>query len=227
MKKRSKRYQAHKIEQKEHSLKEALSVVLNCATAKFDESVDVAFHLGIDPKHADQMIRGSLLLPHGTGKKVRIVVITSGENIKKAELAGADFVGGEDLITKISGGWLDFDKVVATMDMMPKLSKLSRVLGPKGLMPNPKLGTVTTDVTKAVEEQKAGKVDYRSEKNGVVHLLVGKKSFGVEKLEDNFKTIVQAILRAKPATSKGVYLKSIALSSTMGPGVKLNPLEFM
>lgn len=210
-----------------YSLEEAFATSTQLATAKFDESLDVAFQLGIDPKHADQMVRGSIVLPHGTGKKIKILVLTSGENIKKAEQANADYVGGEELITKISGGWMDFDKIIATMDMMPKLSKLSKILGPKGLMPNPKLGTVTQDVVKAIEEQKAGKVDFRTEKNGVVHILIGKKSFGVEKLLENFKSILQAILRAKPLTSKGVYLKGVSISSSMGPGIKLNPIELV
>jgi large subunit ribosomal protein L1 len=210
-----------------YSLEEAFTQAINLATAKFDESLDVAFQLGVDPKHADQMVRGSIVLPNGTGKKVKILVLTSGENIKKAEQANADYVGGEEFITKISGGWMEFDKIIATMDMMPKLSKLSKILGPKGLMPNPKLGTVTQDVVKAIEEQKAGKVDFRTEKNGVVHILIGKKSFGLEKLLENFKVILQAILRAKPVTSKGIYLKGVSISSSMGPGIKLNPVEFI
>lgn len=230
MKKTSKRVEAIQKQidkNKLYSLQEAFTSSIQLATAKFDESLDVAFQLGVDPKHADQMVRGSIVLPHGTGKKVKILVLTSGENIKKAEQANADYVGGEELITKISGGWMDFDKIIATMDMMPKLSKLSKILGPKGLMPNPKLGTVTQDVVKAIEEQKAGKVDFRTEKNGVVHILIGKKSFGLEKIIENFKVILQAILRAKPLTSKGVYLKGVSISSSMGPGIKLNPVELI
>lgn len=205
-----------------YTFTDAIKLAKEVAFAKFDETFEVAFRLGVDPRHADQMIRGALALPAGTGKSVRIVVITSGENISKAEAAGADFVGGDDLIQKISGGWLDFDRVIATPDMMGKIGRVARVLGPRGLMPNPKLGTVTTDVDKAVSEQKAGKVEYRTEKNGIVHVPFGKKSFTEDQLVENFKAIAGAIVRAKPASAKGTYLKSIAISTTMGPGIKLD-----
>jgi large subunit ribosomal protein L1 len=205
-----------------YAVKEGVNLVKETAWAKFDESIDVSFRLGVDPRHADQMIRGALVLPAGTGKSSRVVVITSGENITKAEAAGADEVGSDDLIAKIQGGWLDFDRVIATPDMMGKIGRIARILGPRGLMPNPKLGTVTTDVTKAVEEQKKGKVEYRTDKTGIIHILIGKKSFTNEQLEENFKAIANAIVRAKPSTAKGIYLKSITLASTMGPGVKLD-----
>lgn len=225
MKKQPKKYTAAlaKVEQgKAYSINDAIKTAKEVSFAKFDETVDLAFRLGVDPRHADQMIRGALALPAGTGKSVRVVVITSGENISKAEAAGADFVGGDDLIQKISGGWLDFDRVIATPDMMGKIGRVARVLGPRGLMPNPKLGTVTTDVDKAVAEQKAGKVEYRTEKNGIVHVPFGKKSFTEDQLVENFKAIAGAIVRAKPASAKGTYLKSIAISTTMGPGIKLD-----
>jgi large subunit ribosomal protein L1 len=205
-----------------YAVKEGVTLVKETAWAKFDESIDVSFRLGVDPRHADQMIRGALVLPAGTGKSSRVVVITSGENITKAEAAGADEVGSDDLIAKIQGGWLDFDRVIATPDMMGKIGRIARILGPRGLMPNPKLGTVTTDVTKAVEEQKKGKVEYRTDKTGIIHILIGKKSFSNEQLEENFKAVANAIVRAKPSTAKGIYLKSITLATTMGPGVKLD-----
>lgn len=205
-----------------YTFAEGIKLAKEIAFAKFDETFEVAFRLGVDPRHADQMIRGALALPAGTGKSVRVVVITSGENISKAEAAGADFVGGDDLIQKISGGWLDFDRVIATPDMMGKIGRVARVLGPRGLMPNPKLGTVTTDVDKAVAEQKAGKVEYRTEKTGIVHVPFGKKSFTEDQLVENFKAIAGAIVRAKPNSAKGTYLKSIAISTTMGPGIKLD-----
>lgn len=205
-----------------YGVKDALTLVKELAWAKFDETIDVAFRLGVDPRHADQMIRGAIVLPAGTGKTSRICVITSGENITKAENAGADHVGSDELITKIAGGWMEFDRVIATPDMMGKIGKVARVLGPRGLMPNPKLGTVTTDVEKAVEEQKKGKVEYRTDKTGIIHMLIGKKSFTDEQLLENFKSIASAIIRAKPSTAKGIYLKSITMNSTMGPGVKLD-----
>lgn len=205
-----------------YTVKEAFTTAKDAAYAKFDETFDVAFRLGVDPRHADQMIRGAIVMPAGTGKKVNVVVITSGENITKAEAAGADLVGGDDIIVKIQGGWMDFDRVIATPDMMGKIGRIARILGPRGLMPNPKLGTVTTDVEKAVKEQKAGKVEYRTEKTGIIHVPFGKKSFTDEQLMENFKAIAGAILRAKPASAKGTYLKSITISTTMGPGVKLD-----
>ena len=230
MRKRSKKYQevSKKVKSdKLYPIDEALNLAKESSFAKFDESVDLAFRLGVDPRHADQMIRGAIALPEGTGKKVRVCVITSGDKIKLAEDAGADFVGGDDIVQKIQGGWLDFDRVIASPDMMGKLGRIGRVLGPRGLMPNPKLGTVTTDVAKAVQEQKAGKVEYRTDKNGIVHVLIGKKSFEFSKLKENFKSIVSAILKAKPASSKGTYLKSLVVSTTMGPGVKVDTNEVL
>ena len=230
MRKRSKNYQevSKKVKtDKLYPVDEALSLAKDSSFAKFDESVDLAFRLGVDPRHADQMIRGAIALPEGTGKKVRVCVITSGDKIKSAEDAGADFVGGDDIVQKIQGGWLDFDRVIASPDMMGKLGRIGRVLGPRGLMPNPKLGTVTADVAKAVKEQKAGKVEYRTDKNGIVHVLIGKKSFELNRLKENFKSIVSAILKAKPASSKGTYLKSLVVSTTMGPGVKIDTNEVL
>lgn len=208
-----------------YKVNDAIKLVKDVAFAKFDETVEAAFRLGVDPRHADQMIRGAIVMPSGTGKSVKVVVITSGENIAKAEAAGADEVGGDDIIQKIQGGWLDFDRVIATPDMMGKIGRVARVLGPRGLMPNPKLGTVTTDVEKAVKEQKMGKVEYRTEKTGIVHIPIGKKSFSEEQLLDNFKAITDAILRAKPASAKGTYVKSITLSATMSPGVRVDAAD--
>ena len=210
---------------KKYSVSEALNLVKEASFAKFDETVDVAFRLGVDPRHADQMIRGAIVMPAGTGKKINVVVITAGENISKAEAAGADLVGGDDIIQKIQGGWMEFDRVIATPDMMGKIGRIARILGPRGLMPNPKLGTVTTDVEKAVKEQKAGKVEYRTEKNGIVHVPFGKKSFSADQLGENFKAIASAIVRAKPASAKGIYIKSVTVSSSMGPGIKLDTNE--
>ena len=205
-----------------YTINDALALAKDAAYANFDETFDVAFRLGVDPRHADQMIRGAIVMPAGTGSKVTVVVITSGENIAKAEGAGADLVGGDDIIQKIQGGWMEFDRVIATPDMMGKIGRIARILGPRGLMPNPKLGTVTTDVEKAVKEQKAGKVEYRTEKTGIVHVPFGKKSFEDEKLLENFKAIAGAIVRAKPASAKGNFLKSITVSTSMGPGIKLD-----
>ena len=212
---------------KKYSSKEAIELAQKVAYASFDESVDLSFRLGVDPRHADQMIRGALALPAGTGKTVRVCVITSGDKIAEAEAAGADFVGGDDIVQKIQGGWLDFDRVIASPEMMGKLGRIGRVLGPRGLMPNPKLGTVTTDVAKAVKEQKGGKVEYRTEKNGIVHVNIGKKSFETDKLVENFNAIAHAILKAKPATAKGTYIKSLSLSTTMGPGIFIDPNEVL
>jgi large subunit ribosomal protein L1 len=210
---------------KTYTIEEALKVVKQVAFAKFDETVDVAFRLGVDPRHADQLVRGSIALPGGTGKTLKIVVITSGDNLNAAEKAGADFFGGDDIITKIAGGWLDFDRVIASPDMMGKLGKVARILGPRGLMPNPKLGTVATDITRAINEQKAGKVEYKTDKSGIVHVVIGKKSFESDRLKANFMAVLTAILRAKPASSKGNYLKSIRVATTMSPGVKIDILE--
>jgi len=207
---------------KEYSLEDAIRLVKEASYVKFDESVDMAFNLGIDPKKSDQMVKGSVILPHGLGKKVRVLVFAKGEKEKEAVDAGADIVGAEDLVEKITKGWLDFDKAVATPDMMGIVGKLGKILGPRGLMPNPKLGTVTFDITRAVKEIKAGKVEYRAEKAGIVHVPIGKVSFDNHKLFDNAKAVVNSIVKAKPATSKGRYLKKIAISSTMGPGVAVD-----
>lgn len=210
-----------------YPLDEACSLVKAVSYAKFDETVDVAVRLGVNPKHADQMVRGALVLPHGVGKSVRVLVFARGEKVVEAEQAGADFVGGEDMVAKVMGGWLEFDTVIATPDMMGQVGKLGRVLGPRGLMPNPKVGTVTFDVGKAVREAKAGKVEFRVEKAGIVHVPVGKCSFEASKLQDNVKALVAALLKAKPSTAKGQYLRTITLSSTMGPGIKVDPAIFL
>jgi len=210
---------------KRYLLKEAVEIVVQATKAKFDETVEAAIRLGVNPQHADQMVRGSVVLPHGLGKAVRVLVFAKGEKEKEALDAGADFVGADDMVEKIKGGWLDFDRVVATPDMMGSVGKLGKVLGPRGLMPNPKVGTVTFDVGKAVNELKAGKVEFRVEKAGIVHTPVGKVSFGPEKLMDNIVAVIEMVMKLKPASSKGTYLKGISLSSTMGPGVKVDPLD--
>jgi large subunit ribosomal protein L1 len=210
---------------KKYSVNEAFELISELAYAKFDETVDVAFGLGVDPKHSDQMVRGAIVLPHGIGKSVRVAVLAKGEKAKEAEAAGADVVGSDDLIEKIQGGWMEFDKLVATPDMMVAVSKVGKILGPRGLMPNPKLGTVTVDVSKAVKEQKLGKIEYRTEKTGIIHCLLGKKSFGSQKLKENFNTLVATLVRAKPPTSKGAYMRSITLSTTMSPGVAVDPAD--
>jgi large subunit ribosomal protein L1 len=210
---------------KSYSSDDAIKLAKEIKTTKFDETVDLAFRLGVDPRHADQMIRGALALPAGTGKKVRIVVITSGNKVDEATAAGADLAGGEDVINKIAGGWLEFDRVIASPDMMSKLGKVARLLGPRGLMPNPKLGTVTVDIAGAVKEQKSGKVEYRTEKNGIIHVPMGKSSFTGEQLKQNYTAIMNAIVKAKPASAKGTYVKSITLSTTMGPGIKIDATE--
>ena len=205
---------------------EAVAVVVDAATAKFDETVEAHIKLGVDSRHADQQVRGAVVLPHGTGKTKRVLVFAKGEKAKEAEAAGADFVGAEDLVQKIQGeNWFEFDIVVATPDMMGVVGRLGRVLGPKGLMPNPKSGTVTFDVAKAIDEIKAGKVEYRLDKTNIIHVPVGKVSFGGEKLAENFAALMDAIVKAKPAAAKGQYLKSITVASTMGPGVKINPAK--
>ncbi len=206
-----------------YELAEAVSLVKELAFAAFDESVDLAVRLGVDPKHADQMVRGAVVLPHGTGKTNRVLVFAKGEKIAEAEEAGADFVGADDFVAKINEGWLDFDTVIATPDMMGQVGRLGRVLGPRGLMPNPKVGTVTFDVAKAVSEAKAGKVEFRVEKAGIVHAQVGKRSFGETELAGNVRSLVGALVKAKPAAAKGTYLKSVTLSSTMGPGIRIDP----
>ena len=203
---------------------DAIELVQQTAKAKFDETVELSVRLGVDPRHADQQVRGAVVLPHGTGKTRRVLVIAKGEKQKEAEDAGADFVGGDEMVAKIqTEGWLDFDVVVATPDMMGVVGRIGRVLGPKGLMPNPKSGTVTFDVTKAVNEIKAGKVEYRVDKASIVHVPIGKVSFGTDKLRENFSAIIEALIKAKPAAAKGKYLKTVTVASTMGPGVKINP----
>lgn len=205
---------------------EAVAVVVDAATAKFDETVEAHIKLGVDSRHADQQVRGAVVLPHGTGKTKRVLVFAKGEKAKEAEAAGADHVGAEDLVQKIQGeNWFEFDIVVATPDMMGVVGRLGRVLGPKGLMPNPKSGTVTFDVAKAIDEIKAGKVEYRLDKTNIIHVPVGKVSFGGEKLAENFTALMDAIVKAKPAAAKGQYLRSITVASTMGPGVKINPAK--
>ncbi|MGI6678230.1 MAG: 50S ribosomal protein L1 [Dehalobacterium sp.] len=204
---------------------EALAIVKKAAPAKFDETVEVAVRLNLDPRQADQQIRGAVVLPHGTGKSQTVLVFAKGEKAKEAEAAGADFVGAEDMVEKIQGGWFGFDVAVATPDMMGVVGKLGRLLGPKGLMPNPKTGTVTMDVTKAVNDVKAGKIEYRLDKAAIIHAPLGKVSFEDENLFENYRTLIDVILKAKPAVAKGQYVKSVTLSSTMGPGVKVNPLK--
>lgn len=207
---------------KAYQVEEAIELVKKTSSASFDETVEIAVRLGVDPKKADQQIRGAVVLPHGTGKTQRVLVFAKGDKAKEAEAAGADFVGDEDYINKIQKGWFDFDVIVATPDMMGQVGKLGRVLGPKGLMPNPKTGTVTFDVEKAVNEIKAGKIEYRVDKAGNVHAPIGKVSFDTNKLMENFATVVGILVKVKPAAAKGVYMKNIAVASTMGPGVKVN-----
>ena len=206
-------------------LGEALDHVLQCKFAKFDESVDVAVRLGVDPRHADQMVRSSVILPNGTGKTARVLVFAKGEKEKEALAAGADFAGAEELIEKIKGGWLEFDKTIATPDMMGEVGKIGRILGPRNLMPNAKLGTVTFDVERVVNEIKKGKVDFRVDKAGVVHAVMGKGSFGTEKLAENILAFIDKLIQLKPSTSKGIYLRAISVSSTMGPGFKVDPVQ--
>ncbi|MBK1810270.1 50S ribosomal protein L1 [Clostridium sp. YIM B02505] len=211
-----------------YSPAEALELAIKTAKAKFDETVEIHVRLGVDPRHADQQVRGAVVLPHGTGKSVKVLVFAKGDKAKEAEAAGADFVGAEELVSKIQGeNWFDYDVVVATPDMMGVVGRLGRVLGPKGLMPNPKSGTVTFDVAKAIAEIKAGKVEYRVDKTAIVHCPIGKASFGVEKLADNFHTLMEAVIKAKPSAAKGQYVKSVSLAATMGPGVKVNPTKVL
>jgi large subunit ribosomal protein L1 len=211
---------------KQHSVEEAIELVKQTSTVKFDATVEAAFRLGVDPKKADQQIRGALVLPNGTGKTQRVLVFAKGEKAKEAEAAGADYVGDSDFINKIQQGWFDFDVIVATPDMMGEVGKLGRVLGPKGLMPNPKTGTVTFDVTKAIQEIKAGKVEYRVDKAGNIHVPVGKVSFDSAKLIENFTAIFDTMMKVKPSAAKGIYMKNIAVTSTMGPGVKVDASSF-
>ena len=211
-----------------YDVNEAVSILKKTASAKFDETIEAHIRLGVDGRHADQQVRGAVVLPHGTGKNVRVLVFAKGDKLAEAEAAGANYVGGEELIPRIQkDGWLDFDVVVATPDMMGVVGRLGRVLGPKGLMPNPKAGTVTMDVTKAIKDIKAGKVEYRLDKSNIIHVPIGKASFDEEKLADNFHTLIGAINKAKPAAAKGQYLKSVVVSSTMGPGIKLNTAKLV
>lgn len=219
-----KKYLAAKsqVESKAYPVSEAMQLVKKAAFAKFDETVDLAVQLGVDPKHSDQMVRGSVLLPHGTGKNVRVAVFAKGDKDKEAREAGADIVGSEDLVEKITKGWLEFDRVIATPDLMGMVGKLGKILGPRGLMPNPKSGTVTFDLARAIREVRQGRVEFKVEKAGLVHVRVGKVSFEPQKLAENATAVLETIIKAKPSTSKGVYLKSITVSSTMGPAVKID-----
>lgn len=207
-----------------YTFEDAVTHLLASSFAKFDETVDIAMKLGVDPRHADQMVRSSVVLPHGTGKDTKVLVFAKGDKEAEAKEAGADFVGGDDLVEKIKGGWLEFDKTVATPDMMGTVGKIGRVLGPRNLMPNAKLGTVTFDVANVVKEIKSGKVDFRVDKTGIVHAGIGKCSFGQEKIADNLKAFVEKVIQLKPSSAKGIYLRSVTISSTMGPGIKLDPI---
>ncbi|MEI7590305.1 MAG: 50S ribosomal protein L1 [Deltaproteobacteria bacterium] len=211
--------------EKKYTMTEAMKLVVESARTKFDETVDIAMRLGVNPQHADQMVRGSVVLPNGLGRTVRVLVFAKGEKEREAQEAGADIVGSDDLIEKIKGGWLEFDSVIATPDLMGAVGKLGKVLGPRGLMPNPKVGTVTFDVGKAVADVKAGKVEFRVEKAGIVHSPVGKVSFGAEKLTENVMALIETVMKLKPASSKGTYVRCVSLSTTMGPGVKVEPLD--
>ena len=211
--------------QKKHTLEEAVNLVCELKGAKFDESVDAAIRLGIDPRKSDQMVRGTVALPNGTGKSVRVLVFAKGDKEKEALDAGADFVGSDELVQKVQGGWVDFDKAISTPDMMSQVGKLGKVLGPRGMMPNPKVGTVTMDIEKAVNELKGGRIEYRVDKGANIHCLIGKSSFGPEKIKENFSALFSALLKAKPDTAKGVYVKSASLSSTMGPGIKIDTID--
>jgi len=221
-KKRRREVRALVDSQKRYDLDEALDVLKQCDTLKFDQSVDVAVRLGVDPRHADQMVRGAVVLPHGTGKTLRVLVFAKGDKVAEARDAGADHVGGDDLVDKIKGGWLEFDKVCATPDMMGSVGKIGRILGPRGMMPNPKTGTVTFDVGKAVEALKGGKIDFRVEKAGILHAPIGRISFEPQQLADNFKTLMEQVMRLKPASAKGTYLRSVTLSGSMTPGIRLD-----
>ncbi|MGA3123453.1 MAG: 50S ribosomal protein L1 [Polyangiaceae bacterium] len=212
---------------RKYSVEEACALVKKAKYAAFDETVDLAVRLGVNPKHADQMVRGAIVLPHGTGRNVRVLVFAKGDKEREAREAGADFAGSDDLVAKVSEGFLEFDRVIATPDMMGSVGKLGRVLGPRGLMPNPKVGTVTFDVTAAVRDAKGGKIEYRVEKAGIVHARIGKASFNEQALSDNAKALIGALVRQKPSTAKGSYLRSITVSSTMGPGIKIDPGQFI
>tara|TARA_B100000029_G_scaffold173703_2_gene170358 strand:- start:1254 stop:1946 length:693 start_codon:yes stop_codon:yes gene_type:complete len=207
---------------KEYGIDEAVDIISKMDNVGFDETIEVAINLGVDPKHADQIVRGTVALPNGTGKEVKVLVLAKGDNVAIAESAGADYVGGSDFVEKIKGGWFDMDAVIATPDMMGEVGKIGRVLGPRGLMPNPKAGTVTNDVSKAIKEIKSGRIEFRVDKNGIIHNGIGKKSFGKEKIVQNFNVFFDAIMKAKPQAAKGTYLKKISCSSTMGPGFKID-----
>lgn len=230
MRKRGKKYKAAaaKVDRsKRYGLADAVKLVREAKFTKFDESVEVSLRLGVDPKQADQVVRGTVLLPHGTGKKIRVLALAKGEKEKEALGAGADFAGAEEYVEKISGGWMEFDAIVATPDMMGAVGKLGKILGPRGLMPNPKAGTVTFDVAKAVKDLKAGKIEYRVDKAGVIGVAIGKTSFGESQIRENAETFLAAVVRAKPAAAKGTYLRSATLSSSMGPGVRLDTAEIL
>ncbi len=212
---------------RKYTVEEACAIVKKAKFTKFDETVDIAVRLGVNPKHADQMVRGAIVLPHGTGQTVRVLVFAKGDKEREAREAGADFAGSDDMVAKVSEGFLDFDRVIATPDMMGAVGKLGRVLGPRGLMPNPKVGTVTFDIGNAVKEAKGGKIEYRVEKAGIVHARIGKSSFAEAALADNAKALIGALVRQKPSTAKGTYIRSITVSSTMGPGLKVDPAEFL
>jgi large subunit ribosomal protein L1 len=226
MHKRGKKYRSAKANiepDQRFTFREAIEGALNASFVKFDETVDIAVKLGVDPRHADQMVRGSVVLPHGIGKEVRVLVFAKGEKEKEAREAGADYVGGDELVDQIKNGWLEFDKAVATPDMMGSVGKIGKILGPRGMMPNAKTGTVTFDLEKAINELKAGKIDFRVEKGGIVHAPMGKVSFGPDRIQDNVATFIDTLIRMKPAASKGTYLRSIAISTTMGPSFKVDP----
>ena len=227
MAKFGKKYQevAKQIEDKLYEVEEAIDLAKKTVTAKFDETVEFAVKLGVDPKHADQQVRGAVVLPHGTGKTNRVLVFAKGDKLKEAEAAGADYAGAEELVAKIQGGWADFDVAVATPDMMGLVGRLGKILGPKGLMPNPKVGTVTLDVARAINEIKAGKIEYRTDKAGNIHAPIGKVSFDSEKLVENFYTLMDTLIKVKPSAAKGQYVRSVTVSTTMGPGIKINPLK--
>lgn len=226
--KRGKKFRAAEAKfdkEKRYTLEEALKLATEIGFAKFDESVDVCVNLGVDAKQSDQQVRSAVVLPHGVGKVTRVIAFAKGEKAQAAQAAGADVVGAEDLVQRIQEGWMDFDKAVATPDMMVAISKVAKILGPRGLMPNPKLGTVSADIGKAVREQKAGKIEFRTEKAGIVQVLIGKRSFGPQKLKENFDVFMSTLLRLKPPTSKGVYLRKVSISTTMGPGINVDPSD--